>query len=158
MSCLTILSGGFVAGLDAGRIFNTFPLMGGRLIPMGYGAVDGWRNVFENPTAAQLHHRFLAIATTLAVLAACAVAFARSWPRSLRHGLSVAAVVVVAQLTLGVVTLLLAVPIPMAVLHQLTALVLLAILLVIAQRATSESGFSDVFHLPGRTNGPGFDG
>lgn len=135
--CLTILSGGFVAGLDAGRIFNTFPLMEGRLIPVGYQALDGWRNAFENPVAAQLHHRFLAIGTTVLVLVTCVVAFARSWPQPLQEGLLVAAAVVLAQLALGIGTLLLAVPIPMAVLHQLTALVLLAVLLVISQRATT---------------------
>ena len=54
-----------MAGLDAGRAYNTFPLMDGQWIPAEYGAVPGWRNAFENTAAVQFHHRCLA-ATTLA--------------------------------------------------------------------------------------------
>jgi cytochrome c oxidase assembly protein subunit 15 len=134
MAFLTMLSGGFVAGLDAGRIFNTFPLMEGRLIPLGYDAISGWRNVFENPIAAQLHHRCLAVVTAFMVWLACAVAMTRSWPGHVRRGLVVASFIVASQVALGIATLLLAVPIPVAVLHQVTALALFATLLVVAQR------------------------
>src|SRR5690606_13865744 len=59
---ITILSGGFVAGLRAGTIYNTFPLMGGAVVPPGYGQLEPWwTNAFENPIAAQFHHRVLAI-------------------------------------------------------------------------------------------------
>jgi heme a synthase len=132
---LTMLSGGFVAGLDAGRIFNTFPLMEGRLIPLGYDAMDGWRNVFENPIAAQLHHRCLALVTAIMVWVACAVAITQSWPGRVRRGLLVASFVAVCQVALGITTLLLGIPITVAVLHQVTALALLAALLVVAQRS-----------------------
>jgi cytochrome c oxidase assembly protein subunit 15 len=131
---LAMLSGGFVAGLDAGHVFNTFPLMEGRLIPVGYDAISGWRNAFENPIAAQLHHRGLAFLTAMMVWFTCSLAYARSWPVDVRRGLLIASLVAAFQVTLGIATLLLSVPIPVAVLHQVTALALFAVLLTVAQR------------------------
>lgn len=134
LAFVTMLSGGFVAGLDAGKVFNTFPLMEGRLIPVGYGAVDGWRNGFENPVAAQLHHRLLAILTAVLVWGAWIGARVGSCPVQVRRGLAVASAVTVVQVALGVGTLLLGVPVLVAVLHQLTGLALFAVLLTLSQR------------------------
>jgi cytochrome c oxidase assembly protein subunit 15 len=65
------LPGAFVAGLDAGLLYNEFPLMGGRLAPPAAELLDPayaqsptgadlwWRNVFENPTTVQFDHRIL---------------------------------------------------------------------------------------------------
>jgi cytochrome c oxidase assembly protein subunit 15 len=65
---LTFLAGGFVAGLDAGMIYNTFPLMEGQLVPPDYGHLQPWwRDWFENRATVQFHHRVLAIATLCAV-------------------------------------------------------------------------------------------
>jgi cytochrome c oxidase assembly protein subunit 15 len=130
----TMLSGGFVAGLDAGKVFNTFPLMEGRLIPAGYDALGGWRNAFENPVAAQLHHRLLAIGTAVLIWGAWLGAMLRSWPLHARRGLAVASAVTALQVTLGIGTLLLSVPVLIAVLHQLTGLALFAVLLTLSQR------------------------
>ncbi|MEO1204389.1 MAG: COX15/CtaA family protein, partial [Pseudomonadota bacterium] len=68
---VTILSGGFVAGLKAGKIYNTFPKMGDSWLPPGLDALSPvWRNVFDNPATVQLDHRLLALTTfTLVVLA-----------------------------------------------------------------------------------------
>lgn len=134
---MAMLSGGFVAGLDAGRIFNTFPLMEGRLIPPGYDTIGGWRNAFENPVASQLHHRFVAILTATMVWVACLVAVARSWPAHVRRGLAVASFITALQMALGIATLLLSVPITLAVLHQVNSLALFAALLVVAERGSS---------------------
>lgn len=69
LTIVTLLSGGFVAGLDAGKIFNTFPLMGGHVVPPGYVLPNArWRNPFENPIAAQFHHRVLALTTATLLL------------------------------------------------------------------------------------------
>lgn len=133
LAFVTLLSGGFVAGLDGGRIFNTFPLMGGHLVPSGYGAVAGWRNAFENPIAAQFHHRLLAVATCGAVLALWAFG-ERSRVRALLPRLRLVAVMVLAQAGLGIATLLMAVPLPVAVLHQLGGVAVLATLVSIAAR------------------------
>lgn len=60
--------GAFVAGLDAGLVYNEFPLMGGRIVPptdelfsshYAEGSNSMWRNVFENPTTVQFDHRVL---------------------------------------------------------------------------------------------------
>ncbi|KAI9433261.1 cytochrome oxidase assembly protein-domain-containing protein [Lactarius indigo] len=75
---LTAVSGAFVAGLDAGLVYNEFPLMGGRLAPpldellspTYADAADGskgtWRNLFENPTTVQFDHCVLTMTTYLA--------------------------------------------------------------------------------------------
>lgn len=54
---VTAASGAFVAGMDAGRAFNTFPTMNGELFPSEYFALEGWRNYFENTAAVQFNHR-----------------------------------------------------------------------------------------------------
>lgn len=59
--------GAFVAGLDAGHAYNTFPLMGGHLVPEEYWSIPGWRNIFENTAAVQFHHRLLALTTLTSV-------------------------------------------------------------------------------------------
>ena len=124
LAFVTVLSGGFVAGLDAGRIFNTFPLMGSRLIPPGYlQLAPVWRNLFENAAAAQFNHRLLATITLLTVVAVTA------WQRRERGDLSppfgLMAATVALQVSLGIATLLLHVPVAIAALHQLGAVALL---------------------------------
>jgi cytochrome c oxidase assembly protein subunit 15 len=66
---ITIIAGALVAGLRAGLVYNSFPLMGGALVPSDYWLPElGWLNPFENRAAVQFHHRLLATATLLAVL------------------------------------------------------------------------------------------
>ncbi len=132
---LTTLSGGFVAGLRAGTIFNTFPLMGGAIVPPGYGQLAGWWvNAFENPIAAQFHHRILAMATGIAAL----VAAWRARPDTLgppRAGaVRTLGAVVAVQVAVGITTLLLAVPIWLGVLHQFIGVTALAAAVVALQR------------------------
>lgn len=68
---VTAVSGAFVAGLDAGRAYNTWPDMNGRWIPEEYKLpqMGWWQNTFENTAAVQLHHRVLATTTLVAVTA-----------------------------------------------------------------------------------------
>jgi cytochrome c oxidase assembly protein subunit 15 len=116
---LTIAAGAFVAGNRAGMIYNTFPLMDGRLIPDPYvdPALGAWRSLFEGFAAVQFNHRVMAIATSVAAFAL--------W---LRHRTAVVAavpLVALLQLALGIATLLLVVPIPLAAAHQAGAVALL---------------------------------
>jgi cytochrome c oxidase assembly protein subunit 15 len=63
---VTAVSGAFVAGLDAGHAYNTFPLMDGRIVPAEYWGPysTGWLdNAFEHTAAVQFHHRVLALST-----------------------------------------------------------------------------------------------
>ncbi len=63
---ITIVSGGFMAGTDAGKSFNTFPLMGDNIIPDEYFISEyGWLNSFENTIAINFNHRWLASFTFL---------------------------------------------------------------------------------------------
>ncbi|MEQ1689700.1 MAG: COX15/CtaA family protein [Gemmatimonas sp.] len=136
LTITTVLSGGFVAGLDAGKIFNTFPLMGGQVVPTGYLVPDaGWRNAFENPVAAQFHHRVLALTTATLLLVLTAVARRASVHPRLQQATNAVGFMVLLQLTLGIITLLLGVPIVVGVLHQVTALAVLTSLLVATHRA-----------------------
>jgi cytochrome c oxidase assembly protein subunit 15 len=122
---LTILSGGFMAGLDAGLTYNTFPLMDGRLFPTGYFLeTPWWLNWFENVTAVQFNHRLLAISTFAAAVALWAFWRPRT-PVPLRLALDFLLAAALLQVSLGISTLLLVVPIPLAALHQAGAVLLL---------------------------------
>ena len=67
---LQVAPGGFVAGLDAGMGYNTWPLMDGALVPPGLMVMEpGWRNLFENAMTVQFNHRLLAYVITLAAVA-----------------------------------------------------------------------------------------
>jgi heme a synthase len=122
---ITILSGGFVAGLDAGFAYNTFPLMGGRWIPEGLLSLEpSLRNLFENITTVQFDHRVLAILTLLTTTLLWLWSITRPLPARARlalHSLMAAAVM---QVGLGISTLLLIVPVPLAAAHQAGALIL----------------------------------
>lgn len=114
--------GAFVAGLDAGRIHNTFPLMDDGLFPDdGLVLLPHWLNAFETPAAVQYVHRILAV-----TLVACLTLLAL-WARTLRP-LWLAAGWAWGQAGLGIATLLLAVPTPLAALHQMGAILVFALL------------------------------
>jgi heme a synthase len=132
LSALTILSGGFVAGLDAGHIFNTFPLMGEGLVPPGYAQLTpAWRNWFENAAAVQFNHRVLAVLTLLTTLVA--------WARRRTPGANAMVVAALIQVSLGIATLLLKVPLTVAAFHQLGAVLLLTTALRAAHPLTPQS-------------------
>jgi len=119
---LTILAGGFVAGTHAGLIYNTFPLMDGRLVPESYGTLTPWlRNPFENLAAVQFDHRLLATATLLVALGAVAAGLRAGARGPARTALLALGGVVALQYALGVATLLLVVPVALGALHQLVA-------------------------------------
>ncbi len=129
---LTIVAGAFVAGLDAGHAWNTFPLMGGTLVPAGYGQLTpAWRNAFDNPAAVQFHHRWLGIGALLGALGLAILTRRSEAPAVRREGRNVLGAAGV-QVVLGLATLLLAVPIPLAALHQLGAVILLTAALLLA--------------------------
>jgi heme a synthase len=122
-----ILTGGFVAGLDAGLVYNTWPLMGGQFVPPTYGDLSpAWLNSFENRAAVQFNHRLLAYLTLAGALWLAwrrRAAVAPAHPAS-RAWLWVPLAALL-QVALGVATVLLHVPIAIAALHQLGAVALL---------------------------------
>lgn len=122
---VTVISGGFVAGLKAGLIYNTFPLMGGELVPSGMYALEpAWRNIFENPVTVQFNHRVLAITTVSIVVPYWFVGYGRAFPHRAQTSLHVLLALAIVQVTLGVSTLILHVPTLLAAAHQATALLL----------------------------------
>ena len=123
---LTIVAGGFVAGLKAGLAYNTFPLMDGTLPPPGYLAVRPlWRNLFENIPAVQFDHRVLATVTALTCLLAAWAGWRRAQGRARRMLAALGAAVLV-QYALGVATLLTVVQPALATSHQAVAVLVLS--------------------------------
>jgi cytochrome c oxidase assembly protein subunit 15 len=123
---LNILAGGFVAGTRAGLTYNTFPLMDGRLVPTGYGQLQPfYRNWFENIAAVQFDHRALALTVAASVLVMWATGLRASLPNPALIALHLLLLTTILQVTLGIATLLLVVPIPLAAAHQAGAVVLL---------------------------------
>lgn len=124
---LTAVSGAFVAGNDAGRAYNTFPKMGDNWIPPYEELFEKyplWRNIFESTALVQLDHRVLALLTLSTIGTTTALALRggqfAAMPKGLQHAMKGAAVVSVAQVSLGITTLLTYVPINLAATHQVT--------------------------------------
>ncbi len=122
---LQMVAGAFVAGLDAGLSYNTWPLMEGALIPPGLAALEPlWRNLFENALTVQFVHRLIAYA--IVVWTAFML-----WRQSRRGGfggvhgwLPRLSILIVIQVALGIFTLLAVVPLPLALGHQALAFML----------------------------------
>ncbi len=132
---LTIASGGFVAGLKAGFAFNTFPLMNGQWVPDNVLYLEpAWRNLFENVATVQFDHRLLAITLGLAVLAFWLRGLGSLAVLRLRLASHLMLGAVLAQIALGITTLLLVVPIPLAAAHQAGAVLLLTATLFAAHQ------------------------
>ena len=125
---ITVLSGAFVAGLDAGLIYNTFPKMGDYWIPPGLLALEPfWRNFFDNMTTVQFDHRLLAIATLVFVVAYWVRSRKARLPDRARRSTNALLHTVALQVVLGISTLLLGVPVWLAASHQAVAMVLFAV-------------------------------
>lgn len=122
---LQIAAGAFVAGIDAGMGYNTWPLMDGAIIPSGLGAMQPlWRNLFENALTVQFIHRGLAY-LIIAYIGLLLWRQYRAGGFSEVHGwLPRIGILVLVQVALGIVTLLNAVPISLAVGHQAMAFML----------------------------------
>ena len=138
MVVLTLISGGFVAGLDAGLIYNTFPLMGGKLIPEGIGALSPWYlNPFENRVTVQFDHRLLATVTGTALIVWYIKGrryFSVSEPSQhyspdILRSFKLVGMMAMVQIVLGISTLLLQVPVTLGALHQAGGLLLFSAIL-----------------------------
>ena len=132
---ITAISGGFVAGLKAGYAYNTFPLMNGQLIPDGLFTLEpGWINFFENITTVQFDHRLLVSLLFISLIVFYCIAIRKKPPRSISVGLHLMLVILFIQVSLGISTLLLHVPVLLAVGHQAGALLLFTIMLYLGNQ------------------------
>ena len=129
-----VLTGGLVAGIRAGFAYNTFPLMNGHLVPPEILLLEPWwKNFFYNMATVQFHHRAVAwlLAFALPVLW-WKVARIDAAPARARWGAHLLLAMLAVQITLGILTLVHVVPLPLAAAHQAGALVLFALALHLA--------------------------
>lgn len=127
---VTIISGGFVAGLKAGLAYNTFPLMDGHFIPHNMFALEPWyRNFFDNIAAVQFDHRLLAEISLLLVAALWFVSRRYHLTARARTAFHLLLAMTGVQVILGVATLLLVVPTWLGATHQGGAVVLFTLAL-----------------------------
>jgi cytochrome c oxidase assembly protein subunit 15 len=130
---LQIVAGAFVAGLKGGLASSTWPLMNGEFVPAGLDVYSPlYINLFENPLTAQFAHRVLAY-----VIAIYAAIFAIAiWRRdSLRLPAAALFAAILAQIALGVATIVYGVPLLIALAHQANAMIVLALALWTLRRA-----------------------
>jgi cytochrome c oxidase assembly protein subunit 15 len=126
---VTMVWGAFTAGLRAGMLYNTFPLMGGGIVPPDILAFHPlWSNFTENPGTVQFVHRALAMTTGLILLGLAFRLRTVSLAPELRKLATVLFAVTALQIFLGIETVLNQVPVWLGVLHQANAILLLGIL------------------------------
>ena len=122
---IQITYGGMTAGLKAGHVADTWPLMFGKLIPPNL--FSSWINLFEVPQTIVFVHRWFAWLGILIVPAVYFVAKKQNYPREILNGLLWLSAAVALQITLGVLTVLSYVNIVIALIHQANALLLFAL-------------------------------
>ena len=121
---ITVFSGGMVAGLDAGLVYNTFPLMGDTFIPFDiWNLSPRFINFFENPVTVQFDHRILGITTFILTLVLWLYTRIYNLPLSIKKKVNILLLIVIIQFSLGVATLVSYVATHIAITHQLGALI-----------------------------------
>ena len=122
---LTVIGGALVAGLDAGLIYNTFPLMEGHIVPPDYGDLEPfWKNIFENTSAVQFNHRILATLTAIAVVIFSVSLRSKKSDKFFMQPIYALLTVITLQFSLGGLALINFVPIELAFAHQFGGLCL----------------------------------
>lgn len=122
---IQIAYGGMTAGLKAGHVSDTWPLMFGKLIPPNL--FNSWINLFEVPQTIVFFHRWFAFVGLIAVPLVYFVAKKRNYPREILNGILWLIGAVTLQIVLGVLTVLSYVNIVVALIHQANALLLFAL-------------------------------
>lgn len=122
---IMVLSGGFVAGIRAGLAYNTFPLMNGHFIPPEIFMLEPWyRNFFDNMATVQFDHRIIAWALAILVPIFWFKSRQLPLPAGTRLACNLLLAMLMLQISLGIATLLLVVPLPLAAAHQAGAVLL----------------------------------
>jgi cytochrome c oxidase assembly protein subunit 15 len=129
---LQVLAGALVAGIHGGLAYNTFPLMDGHFVPPEIAELEPWwTNLAYNIAAVQFAHRILALAVTLMAIGLW-FEVRRDLPNPrARLWSTLLLVVVLAQVALGILTLLARVPVNLGVLHQAGALAVFSVALML---------------------------
>lgn len=128
MVFLTAISGAFVAGLDAGLVYNSFPKMADKWIPEDILAFSpALRNFTENPTTVQFDHRILGTSTLTLITGMYLLSRKCTLPPRAYKAAAAVAAMGWMQVALGISTLLTYVPVPLAASHQSGSLILLSL-------------------------------
>ncbi len=131
---VTILAGALVAGLRAGEIANTFPLMNGKLIPDGlFYLKPFYINFFENQLTVQFQHRVLGISLWLLSLVFWWKMRGLELPKTVKFWVNLFPILTTLQMTLGIFTVLSSVALPLGVTHQGGAFIVLTTLGILVQ-------------------------
>jgi cytochrome c oxidase assembly protein subunit 15 len=130
-----VLLGALVAGNQAGLVYNDWPLFNGHLLPADYVGDGLWATVAHSQGAVQLHHRLMAYLVVVVTLGLALVADASSYlPRDSKRLAGAVAGLVLLQAMLGIATLMLRVPLGLAIAHQLVAALTLCVAIAFAWR------------------------
>jgi cytochrome c oxidase assembly protein subunit 15 len=138
---LQIFSGALVAGLDAGLTYTTWPLMDGAFIPAAsklFVIDPWWLNLGDNPLTVQFIHRMNAYALWIGLSLFCLSVWLKSAPSSIRMMALLLLALVSLQALIGIVTLLMQVPLSLALVHQAGAFVILGAVTVFLKRARTQ--------------------
>lgn len=142
---LQILYGAFLAGMHGGLIYNTFPTMNGDWVPSDILRLEPMtRNLFENISFIQFTHRWLAIAVAVGFIVWWAANATRIRGAHLGGICRLIMLIILVQITLGVLTLINAVPLHLALSHQFMAMVLFGSAVVLMHRIHSLQHIRDV--------------
>ena len=141
---LMILSGGLVAGTNAGHAYSTWPLMGDSFVPAGlYSLQPAWLSAFEDITTIQFNHRMFAYVIVALVLIFAAKALPADISKPVKIGVWCLLGLLFLQVTLGISTLIFYVPVPVAAAHQVVAVALLSASLFISHSLYHSSGHTN---------------
>lgn len=141
LTLVQIYLGALVAGLDAGLVFNTWPLIDGAFVPDParlWFITPAWRNLFENTLTVQFNHRMLAYALWLLAMFHANDAWRFDQEK---RGALILVLLVTLQAILGIVTLLHLAPITLSLAHQVLAILVLTVALVHAERLAHRETF-----------------
>ena len=142
LTFIQLYLGALVAGLRAGKIYNTWPEIDGGFVPAAerlFFETPWWRNLFDNSLTVQFEHRMVAYALfVLAILHALDTIRSRARPTVVNGALGLAAVITL-QATLGILTLLNSAPIDLALTHQGVAILVLTLAVLQAERLARRS-------------------
>jgi len=122
---IQISYGGFTAGLKAGHVSDTWPLMMGKLIPPNL--FNSFINIFETPQTIVFIHRWFAWLGIILVPVVYTIVKKQNYPADIQNGIKWLIGVVALQITLGVLTILSYVNIVIALLHQANAILLVGL-------------------------------
>lgn len=129
---IQITYGGMTAGLKAGHVSDTWPLMFGKLIPPNL--FNSWINIFETPQTIVFIHRWFAFAVLIAITALYSTTRRESHSIEIKNGLNWLLGLVALQITLGILTVIFHIQITIALAHQAGALTLFALMIYFIHR------------------------